>query len=292
VHERRVTSPQSLDVLLSRGSGALIPGAANALTARVIEDAGFQALLVTGAGLANTYLGVPDLGLTTATEVIEHVARIRDAVELPIIADADTGFGNAVNVYRTVRDLERAGANAIQLEDQVFPKRCGHFNGKSVIPTLEMSKKLQAAVEARRSQRTLIIARTDAYAEEGLDGALERAALYKEAGADILFVEAPQTEDELRRIPAAVSGLHLCNIVYGGKTPLLAREKLMEMGFAGIIYANVALQASLLAMKDVLAHLRSTGSLVGKEQSLISFAERQRAVDFDWFQNFESRFKV
>ena len=278
--------------MLTPGAAVLLPGAANALTARVIEDAGFSAIYVTGAGIANTYLGMPDIGLTTATEVADHVWRIRDAVSIPLIVDADTGYGNALNVQRTVRLLERAGAGAIQLEDQVFPKRCGHFEGKDVIPASEMVKKIQAAVEARQHDSTLILARTDAHAIEGLSGALDRAAMYREAGADLLFVEAPHTTEELGAIPSRVPGRHICNLVFGGKTPLLPRDQLAAMGYAGVLYANAALQAAVKAMARVLGHLHSSGSLAGMEDALVSFAERQGVLDYPRFKALEERFRV
>jgi 2-methylisocitrate lyase-like PEP mutase family enzyme len=269
----------------------VLPGAADALAARAIEDAGFTALYVTGAGIANSYLGMPDIGLTTLTEVADHLWRIRDAVSIPILVDADTGFGNPINVQRTVRMLERAGAGAVQFEDQVSPKRCGHFEGKEVVPAAEMVRKIQAAVDARRSASTLIVARTDARAVEGLNGALERAAAYQEAGADLLFVEAPQSLEELRSIPARVRARHLCNIVYGGKTPMLPREQLAEMGFVGVLYANAALQAAVKAMAHVLGHLHRSGSLAGVEDALASFDERQRVVNYPRFKALEERFR-
>jgi 2-methylisocitrate lyase-like PEP mutase family enzyme len=276
---------------LTAGAGLLVPGAPNALAARIIEAAGFGAVYVTGAGLANAYLGVPDLGLTTVTEVADHVAAIREAVAVPIIVDADTGFGNALNMGRTVRLLERAGANAIQIEDQVFPKRCGHFDGKEVVPAPEMVGKIKAAVDARRDPGLMIIARTDARAVEGFEAALARAHAYAQAGADALFVEAPQSLDELRRIPRDLPGVHFANMVFGGKTPLLPREELARIGFAGILYANAALQAAMLAMRDVMAHLKAHGSLAGAEEKLMSFAERQALVDFDRFRALESRYR-
>ncbi len=278
--------------LLTPGAGLVIPGAPNALTARIIENAGFEAVYVTGAGIANAYLGVPDVGLTTATEVAQHVAAVRDAVRIPIVVDGDTGFGNAVNLGRTVRLFERAGASAIQFEDQVFPKRCGHFEGKEVIPRAEMVQKVKAAVDARHDAATMIIARTDARAVTGFDDALERAAAYRAAGADVLFVEAPQTVDELRRIPQAVPGIHLCNLVFGGKTPLFPREELAAMGFAGILYANAALQAAMLAMREVMRHLRAHGSLAGAEAKIISFADRQEIVDHARYRALDARYCV
>jgi 2-methylisocitrate lyase-like PEP mutase family enzyme len=275
---------------LVRSAGVLLPGAANALAARVIAASGFEAVYITGAGIANTALGVPDLGLVTLTELVDHVAAISDAVALPLIADADTGFGNALNLRRAVRLLERAGANAIQIEDQVFPKRCGHFEGKAVIAAAAMVQKIKAAVDARQDADLLIIARTDARAVEGLDAAIDRAAAYREAGADILFVEAPQSVAELETIPARLPGPHLANIVFGGKTPGLPRERLAAMGFSGIVYANAALQAAVAGMSRVLRHLAATGSLAGVEDALASFAERQNLVDYDGFAALDRRY--
>jgi 2-methylisocitrate lyase-like PEP mutase family enzyme len=280
-----------LQALLKPGAGVLIPGAANALTARIAEQAGFEVVLLTGAGLANTYLGVPDIGLTTATEVADQIAAIREATEIPIMADGDTGFGNALNVRRTVRLFERAGANLIQLEDQVFPKKCGHFEGKQVIPRLEMVQKIKAAVDARKNGM-LVLARTDARAVEGLEGALERIQSYKEAGADVLFVEAPTSDAELAAIPKQVPGPHVCNMVFGGKTPLHSREKLGQMGYAGIAYANAALQASVLAMQSVLRHLKAHGSLAGAESGVMRFADRQKLVDHQGYIDLEKRYAV
>src|SRR6266852_7082753 len=281
---------QRLRQVLVRGAGLLIPGAANALAARIIATNGFPAVYVTGAGIANTALGVPDLGLVTLSELVEHVMAIREAVEVPLIVDGDTGFGNALNMRRTVRLLERAGANAIQIEDQVFPKRCGHFEGKAVISAAAMVQKIRAAVDARRDPDLLIIARTDARAVEGLDAAIDRAAAYREAGADILFVEAPQSVAELEVIPARLPGPHLANIVFGGKTPALPAERLASMGFSGIVYANAALQAAVAGMSRVLRHLAATGSLAGVEDLLASFAERQSLVDYAGFATLDLRY--
>lgn len=281
------TPHRVLRTKLQRGTGLLIPGAANALAARVIESLGFDAVLVTGAGIANTFLGVPDIGLLTVTELTDHVAAMRDAIELPMIVDIDTGFGNAINVGRTIKSLERAGASAFQLEDQTFPKRCGHFEGKDVIPAKEMVQKIKAAVDARKDRDVMILARTDARAVAGLQAALDRANAYREAGADLLFVEAPQSVEELAVIPREVPGIHICNMVFGGKTPLLPREELAKMGYAGIIYANAALQASILAMQNVLGHIKRTGSTAGIEQAIAPFKDRQRVVNFDRYKDLE-----
>ena len=256
----------------------LVPGAADALAARIIEDLGFEAVYLTGAGLANAAFGVPDLGLVTLTEVVNAVAAITDVCALPLIVDADTGFGNALNVIRAVRLLERAGANALQIEDQIFPKRCGHFDGKAVIPPGEMVMKIRAAVDSRVSPDLLIIARTDARAAEGLTAAIERAQAYVEAGADVTFVEAPVTVEEMRRIPASIPVPQVANMVVGGRTPLLPASTLREMGFALVLYANAALQASVHAMRDVLGTLRQDGSVARVSDRLAPFELRQQVV--------------
>lgn len=271
---------QVLKQLLVPGAGLLLPGAPNALAARIIESTGFPVVYMTGAGVANSYLGAPDMGLISVTEMAAHVAAIREAVKIPIIADGDTGFGNALNLARTIKLYERAGASAIQLEDQIFPKRCGHFEGKSVVRREEMVQKVKAAVDARTDPDFLILARTDARAVEGFDAALERVSAYKDAGADLLFVEAPRTVDELRRIPREVPGTHICNIVFGGKTPMLPREELAAMGFAGILYANAAMQSAMMAMKHTMAHLHQVGSLAGAEAAILPFNDRQVFVDY------------
>lgn len=207
--------------LLQPGRGTLIAGAFNALSARLVQASGIEVVYLSGAGVANAYLGAPDLGLLTATEMVNHISVCCDTVQLPVIADADTGFGNALNLVRTVRAFESAGASAIQVEDQLFPKRCGHFEGKSLVSTREMVQKVHAAVDCRKNSDFLVIARTDALAIEGFEAAIDRAAAYREAGADVLFVEAPTTDGQLKDIPRRLPGPHLCNIVHGGKTPML-----------------------------------------------------------------------
>ncbi|WP_323010570.1 isocitrate lyase/PEP mutase family protein [Paracoccus sp. (in: a-proteobacteria)] len=269
----------------------IIPGAANAMFARVIADLGFPVVYVTGAGIANMHLGAPDIGLTTVTEVASVLSSIADAVDLPLIVDADTGFGNPVNMVRTVRLLERAGASAIQIEDQIFPKKCGHFNGKGVISTDEMVQKIRAAADARHDEDMMIIARTDARAIEGIDAALDRAHAYIEAGADMTFVEAPQTLEELFRIGNELPVPQVANIVFGGKTPDPGRKALAENGFAMTLYANAALQAALLASAEVLTALRDTGSLETVAHRLAGFEERQRAVDKDRWDGYEAKYR-
>jgi 2-methylisocitrate lyase-like PEP mutase family enzyme len=263
---------------IAKRDGLVVPGVANALAARIVEDIGFEAAYVTGAGVTNTFLGKPDMALISLTQLADHVAAMRDVVDIPLIIDADTGFGNAVSTVHTVKVLERAGANCIQLEDQVFPKRCGHFAGKDVVPTEELVQKIHAAVDTRTDEDLTIIARTDARATKGLDDAIDRANAFLEAGADIAFVEAPRSVDEMREIPKRVDAPHLVNNVAGGLTPLLSAEELTEMGFAIILYANAALQASIFGMQDVLGHIHKTGSIEGVMDRVTGFEERQRLV--------------
>ncbi len=256
----------------------VVPGAANALSARIIADLGFEAVYVTGAGVTNMYLGLPDMGFLNLSQVAEHTSAIRDAVDLPIIVDADTGFGNAVNVYHTTCVLQRAGANAIQLEDQVSPKRCGHFAGKDVISAGEMVGKIRAAVDARTTEDLMIIARTDARSVEGFQAAIDRAASYAEAGADVTFVEAPENLEELRRIPQLLKMPQVVNMVVGGKTPIIGATELAAMGFAIVLYANAALQGAILGMQNALRELKERGRLDETSSTLVGFAERQRLV--------------
>jgi len=285
-----MTGRRRLKHVLGERRAVLVPGAPNALTARIIEDLGFEAIYLTGAGLANTSLGVPDIGLVTLTELVDATAAVTAVTALPLIVDADTGFGNALNVVRTVRALERAGAAAIQLEDQVAPKRCGHFEGKEVIPAAEMVSKLRAAVDTRSSKDFLVIARTDARAIEGLDAAIARAQSYAEAGADLTFVEAPASLDELAAIPRRLLVPQVANMVVGGKTPLASQRELAAMGYGLVLYANAALQASVLAMQEVLGALRKDGFLARVQDRLASFTDRQRVVGKGEWDALEARF--
>jgi 2-methylisocitrate lyase-like PEP mutase family enzyme len=275
--------------LVEQRTATLLPGAANALTARIVEDLGFEAVYLTGAGLTNTNLGMPDLGLVTSTEIAETAARISDVCTLPLVVDIDTGFGNALNTYRTVQLLERAGAAALQIEDQIFPKKCGHFSGKGVVPLPEILGKLKACLDARQDPNTLIIARTDARAVEGFEKALERAHAMTEVGADVIFVEAPESVDELRQI-GQLPAPQLVNVVIGGKTPMLELDELRSYGFSLALYANAALQASVKAIQGILSTLKASGSLIGAEGQMATFAERQRIVGKDVFDVIEKRY--
>jgi 2-methylisocitrate lyase-like PEP mutase family enzyme len=252
----------SLKARLRHQHAVMAPGVFDPLTALLVEQAGFEAAYLSGASIAYTQLGRPDLGLVSLEHLADVVLRIRERVDLALIVDADTGFGNALNVQRSVRRLERAGANAIQLEDQAFPKRCGHLAGKVVIPMTEMAGKIAAAVDARHSCETLIVGRTDASAVEGLPAALERANAYLAAGADILFVEAPRTEADMKSIVAAFGGKVplLANMVEGGHTPLLTVNRLSAMGFNLVIAPGALVRIMVPAAEALLNAFKTHGS--------------------------------
>jgi len=279
-----------LKKLADQRKAIIVPGVANALSARVIALKGFEAVYVSGAGLSNTFIGKPDIGLLTLTELVDNLFRIRDVVDIPIVVDADTGFGNEVGVNHCIRALERAGANAIQIEDQAFPKRCGHFRSKKLIPVDEMVSKIKSALDSRCDQNMMIISRTDAVAVNGLDDALDRASAYIEAGADMTFVEAPQNEEDLEKIATHLSAPQVANMVIGGQTPLLKRCALKKMGFGFILYANVALQASLLGMKNALEYLKNNQSMEGGEELVVDFEERQAYVNKAVYDELEKKY--
>jgi len=264
----------NLRARLARPPILIAPGVYDPLTALIAEQVGFEALYVSGAAIAYTRLGRPDIGLVSLSEVVDTVTLIRDRVRAFLVVDADTGYGNALNVERTVRLMERAGATAIQLEDQDFPKRCGHLDNKALIPAQEMAGKIKAAVDARRSRETLIVARTDAVAVEGLDRAIERVALYREAGADMLFVEAPRRRDELARVVERVGkGLPLmANMVEGGKTPIVPASELEALGFSFVIFPGGIVRALAKAAQDFYAALKADGT---------TDAFRSRMFDFN-----------
>jgi 2-methylisocitrate lyase-like PEP mutase family enzyme len=249
------------------------PGVYDALTAHLAERAGFSAVYVSGAAIAYTRLGRPDIGLVAMSEVADTIALIRDRVGSHLIVDADTGYGNALNVARTVRLFERAGANAIQIEDQAFPKRCGHLDNKTLVAAQEIAGKIKAALDARRSHDTLVIARTDAIAVEGFERAIARAIAYREAGADVLFVEAPKTREELKRIAPALKGVPLmANMVEGGKTPPLKAADLEALGFSLVIFPGAIVRAVAHTAGEFYASLAANGT---------SEPFRNRMYDFD-----------
>ena len=285
-----MSTRKQLKQLVEARSGLIVPGAFNALSATVIADLGFQAIYVTGAGVTNMWFGMPDQGFMGLHEIAEHTARIRDAVQVPLIVDADTGFGNALNVVHTVRTLERAGADCIQLEDQVAPKRCGHFNGKEVISTEEAVDKIKAAVDARRDGNLLIMARTDAAATHGFEAAVERAQRFAEAGADILFVEAVTEAEQVRALPQRLPTPQLMNMVIGGKTPIFNADQLGALGYGIVLYANAALQGAVMGMQKTLTTLRDAKEVREDSGLVTPFAERQRLVGKGEWDALEKRY--
>jgi 2,3-dimethylmalate lyase len=264
-------------------------GAYDGFSARLIEAAGFTCVYMTGAGTAASHLGQPDLGLATMTEMATHARHLASCVSLPLIADADTGYGNVLNVVRTVREYERAGLAGLHLEDQVAPKKCGHIAGKQVIPAREFADKVRAAAEYRTDPDFVIIARTDARAVTGLDDAIERGNLYAEAGADVIFVEAPQTEDEIHRVAREVKAPLLANMVQGGRTPGLTVGELERLGFKIVIFPAVCMAAAVLAMEGALARLKETGT-DWHGDPVLSPLDIFRRVGFDWWHAIEERF--
>jgi 2-methylisocitrate lyase-like PEP mutase family enzyme len=268
----------------------IAPGGYDGLTARLIELAGFPVVYATGAGISNSQLALADVGLVTMTEMLDQVRKITAAVEVPVICDIDTGYGNAVNLYRTIQEFIRAGAAAVQIEDQVIPKKCGHFEGKQLIPYDEAVLKIRAAVEARGTRDLVIIARTDAIAVAGFEEALRRARAYHEAGADALFVEAPRTIEELTEIGRAVPGVKVANMVEGGRTPIVPAADLRAMGFKMVIYANLVLRSSVKAIQASLAHLHAVGDSTGILDHMITMKERARVTRKDFLDDLEQRF--
>mgnify|MGYP001379974344 CR=1 FL=1 len=282
---------QAFRSLLNEPGSFILPGAYDAMSARIVEELGYKAVYATGAGISNAQLGWADVGLVSLKEVVDVVARITDVTSIPVVVDADTGFGNAINVIRTVKELERAGASAIQLEDQVFPKKCGHFTGKQVISKEEMVYKIKAALDARYDQDFAIIARTDALAVSGIEEALERAAAYREAGADVLFVEAPTTLEEVERIGREFKGVPLVlNLVEGAKTPLVSLEEAERMGFKIVLCANTALRAAIRAVKDTLQTLKENASQIPLLDRICTWEERQKLFKLHEIQEWENKY--
>ncbi len=268
------------------------PGVADALHARLVARSGFQAIYMTGSGTAAVRLGMPDVGLLTMSEMVDNAGRIADAAALPLVADADTGYGGPVNVARTVKSYERAGAAAIHIEDQQWPKRCGHLAGKTLIPAADMAAKVRAAVDARADADFMVIARTDAIAVEGYEAAIERGRRYQEAGADMIFVEAPRDTDQLAAIPQSFSVPSLFNMSVSGKTPLLPVADIQALGFSLAIYPNVALLAAMAAAQRALAELRDTGAVTGILEDAMSFTEFFDLVGMAEVVELERRYDV
>ncbi|MDO8485036.1 MAG: oxaloacetate decarboxylase [Candidatus Limnocylindrales bacterium] len=287
----RPSPGSALRALLARPEPLVLPGCSDALTARLAERAGFGAVYATGAGIANTMLGVPDVGLTTMTEMADQVARIVSAVGVPVVADIDTGFGNAINARRAVAEFERAGVAAIQIEDQVFPKRCGHLSGKEIVSLPEILAKLCAVLDARRDPALVVIARTDALAVDGYEAAIERGCAFAEAGADVVFVEAPTDLDQLAATPSRIAAPLLINMVEGGRTPLLGATELGAMGYRIILFANTAIRIGARAVRDAFTELRATGDSRGLQGRMLSWEDRQALVGLPEIEALEARYR-
>jgi 2-methylisocitrate lyase-like PEP mutase family enzyme len=286
-HERRV----ALRAALAAAGPLILPGVTDALGARLAEQAGFAAVYATGAGLANAQYGVPDLGLVSLGEVVDHVSRLTESTTLPVVVDADTGYGGPLSTMRTIRLLERAGAAALQLEDQEMPKRCGHFDDHRLIPTEHMQAKIRAALDARTDDALVLVARTDARSAESLDAAIERGHAYVEAGADVLFVEAPRTIDELARVGKELSGVPLVvNVVEGGKTPELPMQEYAALGFDVALFANYLMRSMLSAGRDALAHLAVTGETASRADRMATWQERQELFHLPEFAAAEAHY--
>ncbi len=270
----------------------VVPGAYDAISARLVQEAGFKVIYATGAGISNSQFGFADVGLTTQTEILEQVRRIVSAVDRPVMVDVDTGYGNVLNLIRTVKEFERAGAAALQIEDQTFPKKCGHFEGKDVVDREEMVNKIKAAVDTRVDGNLTLIARTDARAVFGIEEAIERAQVYVEAGADVIFVEAPQTEEEMRKIGREISVPKVANIVEGGKTPLLSARELEGLGFRVALFANCVLRVSVRAIQRALRHLFEAGSTTEILDDMITMKERNRITGLDEIYRLEKLYSV
>jgi 2,3-dimethylmalate lyase len=283
--------PQRLRELLAGPDPVLAPGVFDGLGARLVEEAGFPAVYMTGFGTAAALLGRPDVGLLTMSEMVENAGRIAAACELPVIADADTGYGNALNVIRTVQEYERAGVAGIHIEDQVAPKKCGHMEGKQVIPAAEMEAKIRAAVAARRSPDFVIIARTDARAIEGIDKAIERARRYRDAGADVLFVEAAESEDDIRVVAERLAGIPLLfNWAEGGKTPPVDYATLADLGFKIVIFPIATLLGTTAWMRHALAEIRKAGTPLPIMDELPRFGDFLDFIGLPEIHELEHRF--
>jgi 2-methylisocitrate lyase-like PEP mutase family enzyme len=285
-----MTPRQILKQLLKRNKLLVAPGCFDGLSARLVQEAGFEAAYLSGGAVARS-MGIPDIGLVTMSESIERAAQVVSAIAIPVIADADTGYGNAVNLVRSVREFERVGVAAIHIEDQITPKRCGHLDGKEVIPLGEMESKLEAALATRSDPDFCIIARTDARGVNGFDDAIARAKAFAKLGVDAIFVEAPQSEAELAEIPQHVPDVPLLvNVFKGGKTPMLPVERLEKMGYRIAIYPSETQRAAIYAMRMALGTLKKEGTTEAMDDTLTTFKERDKIVGLDDWQSIERRY--
>ena len=276
--------------LADRNKIIVLPGVFDALSAKIAEHVGFEAMFQTGYGSSAALLGMPDYGLLNSGETVDNAMRIIRAVSVPVLVDADTGYGNPLNVWRLVRDLESLGAAGIFLEDQVWPKRCGHMRGKDVIAKDEYISKLKAALEARQSKDFIIVARTDARAPIGLDEAIERGKAYRKAGADVIFVEAPRSFEELKRVADEIDAPLVANMIEDGVTPNLSANELLQLGYRIAVFPLSAIYSATYAMRQVLTELKNTGTTKEGRSIMVTFKDFNQFMDLDHFANLEKRY--
>jgi 2,3-dimethylmalate lyase len=269
----------------------VLPGVFDALSAKIAEHVGFEAMFQTGYGSSAALLGMPDFGLLNSGETVDNATRIIRAVNVPVLVDADTGYGNPLNVWRLVRDLERLGAAGIFLEDQVWPKRCGHMAGKDVITKDEYIPKLKAALEARRSKEFIIVARTDARAPIGLEEAIERGKAYRKAGADVIFVEAPRSVEELKKVADEIDAPLVANMIEDGVTPNLPATELLKIGYRIAVFPLSALYSATFAMRQVLTELKKTGATKESRNIMVRFKDFNQFIDLDHYRGLEKRYR-
>ena len=278
-------------LLKDKSKPLVIPGVYDAIGAKIVEKVGFDAMFQTGYGTSATLFGMPDYGFIGSTETVDNARRICRAVSVPVIVDADTGYGNALSVWKLVRELEGAGASGIFLEDQRWPKRCGHMQGKEVVPIDEYAEKLQAALDARSNKNFIIVARTDARATEGLDKAIERGLYYKKVGADVIFVEAPKTIQEMKKIGSAIDAPLVANMIEGGATPISSETKLHEMGFKIILYPLSVLFSNTYATLQILRELKRSGTTRKLNKKLVNFDQFNDLVELKKYRKLEKQYK-
>ena len=278
-------------LLKDKSKPLVIPGVYDAIGAKIVEKVGFDAMFQTGYGTSATLFGMPDYGFIGSTETVDNARRICRAVSVPVIVDADTGYGNALSVWKLVQELENAGASGIFLEDQRWPKRCGHMQGKEVVPIDEYAEKLQAALDARSNKNFIIVARTDARATEGLDKAIERGLYYKKVGADVIFVEAPKTIQEMKKIGSAIDAPLVANMIEGGATPISSETKLHEMGFKIILYPLSVLFSNTYATLQILRELKRSGTTRKLNKKLVNFDQFNDLVELKKYRKLEKQYK-
>ena len=284
------TSATLREQLENKNKIIVLPGVFDALSAKIAEHVGFEAMFQTGYGSSAALLGMPDFGLLNSGETVDNAMRIIRAVRVPVLVDADTGYGNPLNVWRLVRDLESLGAAGIFLEDQVWPKRCGHMVGKAVIPRDEYIPKLKAALEARRSKDFIIVARTDARAPEGLEEAIERGKAYRKTGADVIFVEAPRSVEELKKVANEIDAPLVANMIEDGATPNLSASELLRIGYRMAVFPLSAIYSATFAMRQVLTELKNTGTTREGRNIMVTFKDFNQFMDLDQFRDLEKRY--